>query len=125
MGRKHCGKRINCSLRAISPFPTLFSKGVYCRHVKTRAYFGCSVRVNSYSHVCCFPHFLIIYPYKVMRNPTHFVDNFKKNLDPTNSQNLSFISYIYECIDLYTILYMYCEYLKVSQRPCFQVTEVR
>ena len=22
---KHCGKRINCSLRAISPFPTLFS----------------------------------------------------------------------------------------------------
>ena len=26
MGRKHCGKRRNCSLRAISPFPTVFSR---------------------------------------------------------------------------------------------------
>ena len=26
MGRKHCGKRRNCSLWAISPFPTVFSK---------------------------------------------------------------------------------------------------
>ena len=34
MGRKHCGKRRNCSLRAISPFPTVFSKDLYCRHVK-------------------------------------------------------------------------------------------
>ena len=25
MGRKHCGKRRNCSLRAISPFPTVFT----------------------------------------------------------------------------------------------------
>ena len=25
-GRKHCGKRRNCSLQAISPFPTVFSK---------------------------------------------------------------------------------------------------
>ena len=25
-GRKHCGKRGNCSLRAISPFPTVFQK---------------------------------------------------------------------------------------------------
>ena len=37
MGGKHCGKRRNCSLRAISPFPTVFSKDLYCRHVKTRA----------------------------------------------------------------------------------------
>ena len=36
-GRKHCGKRRNCSLRAISPFPSVFSKDLYCRHVKTRA----------------------------------------------------------------------------------------
>ena len=35
-GRKHCGKRRNCSLRAISPFPTLFSKDLCSRHVKTR-----------------------------------------------------------------------------------------
>ena len=31
------GKRRNCSLRAISPFPTVFSKEFYRRHVKTRA----------------------------------------------------------------------------------------
>ena len=29
MGRKHCGKRRNCSLRAISPFPTVFWKGSF------------------------------------------------------------------------------------------------
>ena len=40
MVRKHCGKRRNCSSRAISPFPTVFSKGLYCRHVKTRACLG-------------------------------------------------------------------------------------
>ena len=28
-GRKHCGKRRNCSLRAISPFPTVFSKACF------------------------------------------------------------------------------------------------
>ena len=39
-GRKHCGKRRNCSLRAISPFPIVFSKVLYCRHVKTRACLG-------------------------------------------------------------------------------------
>ena len=39
-GRKHCGKRRNCSLRAISPFPTVISKDLYCRHVKTMACLG-------------------------------------------------------------------------------------
>ena len=39
-GRKHCGKRRNCSLPAISPFPMVFSKDLYCRHVKTRACLG-------------------------------------------------------------------------------------
>ena len=29
MDRKRCGKRGNCSLRAISPFPTVFSKDLY------------------------------------------------------------------------------------------------
>ena len=28
LSRKHCEKRRNCSLRAISPFPTIFSKAV-------------------------------------------------------------------------------------------------
>ena len=34
MGRKHCGKRRNCLLRAISPFPTGFFKGLFSRGVK-------------------------------------------------------------------------------------------
>ena len=34
MGRKHCGKRRNCLLRAVSPFPTAFSKDLHCRNVK-------------------------------------------------------------------------------------------
>ena len=33
-GRKHRGKRRNCSLRAISPFPTVFSKGLFPWGVK-------------------------------------------------------------------------------------------
>ena len=36
MDRKHCGKRRNCSLWAISPFPTVFVQDLFCRHVKTR-----------------------------------------------------------------------------------------
>ena len=40
VGRKHCGKRRNCSLRAISPFTTVFSKDLYSRHVKMRACLG-------------------------------------------------------------------------------------
>ena len=36
-GRKHCEKRIDFSLRAISPFPVAFSEDLYCRHVKIRA----------------------------------------------------------------------------------------
>ena len=40
MGRKHSGKGRNCLLRAISPFPTVFSKDLYGRHVKTRACLG-------------------------------------------------------------------------------------
>ena len=39
-GREHCGKRRNCSLRAISPFPTVFSKDLYGRRLKTRACLG-------------------------------------------------------------------------------------
>ena len=29
MGREHCGRRRKCSLRAISPFPTVFSKACF------------------------------------------------------------------------------------------------
>ena len=34
-GRKHCGKRRNCSLRAISPCLTAFSKGLFPRGAKS------------------------------------------------------------------------------------------
>ena len=33
-GRKNCWKRRNCSLQAISPFPKVFSKGLFPRGVK-------------------------------------------------------------------------------------------
>ena len=35
-GWKHCGKWRNCLLRAISPFPSVFSKYLCCRHINTR-----------------------------------------------------------------------------------------
>ena len=48
-GRKRCWKRRNCSLRAISPCPTVFSKDFNYRHVKTRA---CWERVNYFVKQC-------------------------------------------------------------------------
>ena len=36
-GWKKLSERRNCSLGAISPFLTVFSKDLYCRHVKTKA----------------------------------------------------------------------------------------
>ena len=37
---KKLWERRNCSSRAISPFPKVFPKDLYCRHVKTRACLG-------------------------------------------------------------------------------------
>ena len=39
-GRKHGGKRRNCSLLAILLFPPVFSRDLYYRHVKVRACLG-------------------------------------------------------------------------------------
>ena len=39
-GKKHCGKWRNCSLRAIHPFPTVFLKDLYSKHVKQQSLFG-------------------------------------------------------------------------------------
>ena len=47
MCRKHCGKRRNCSLRAISPFPAVFSKDLYLRHVKNQDLFWNGVKCYS------------------------------------------------------------------------------
>ena len=35
-GKKQCRKMRNCSLQAISPFPTVFSEHLYSRHVKNQ-----------------------------------------------------------------------------------------
>ena len=35
-GRKHCGKRRKCWLPAFSPFPSMFSKGLSVRVIKSR-----------------------------------------------------------------------------------------
>ena len=54
-GRKHCGKRRNCLLRAISPFPTVFSKGLFPRGVKRCLCVGMvsfvTIFVQLYSHI--------------------------------------------------------------------------
>ena len=49
-------KRRNCSFWAISPFPTVFSKDLYGRNVKTRACFGKALtHIYRYIIVCtCF-----------------------------------------------------------------------
>ena len=40
MGRKHCGKRRNCSLRAISPFPHSVFKRLVLQTRKNQGLFG-------------------------------------------------------------------------------------
>ena len=51
MGRKHCGKRRNCSSRAISPFPTVFSKGLFPRSVKRRHCVGMELRYKQTQNI--------------------------------------------------------------------------
>ena len=50
-GGKHCGKRRNCSYRAISPFPTVFSKDLPCISIKTQA---CLRKGKSFFHLKSF-----------------------------------------------------------------------
>ena len=50
MGRKYCGKMRNCSLRAISPFPT----DLCSRHIKTRACLGKGEMQFKMSFALCF-----------------------------------------------------------------------
>ena len=48
-GRKHYGKTRNSSIRARSPFPTVLSKDLYYRHLKTRLIWE---RVKAKSILC-------------------------------------------------------------------------
>ena len=50
-GRKHCGKRRNCLLQAISPFPTVFSKGLLPRRVKRCHCVGMGKPITTQSQV--------------------------------------------------------------------------
>ena len=49
MDRKHCRKRRNWLYQAISPFPTVFSKDLYCKHVKAKACLGKDQYNSQYS----------------------------------------------------------------------------
>ena len=40
MAKKHCGKRRKCWLPAFSPFPTMFSVGLFFRVIKSRVKCG-------------------------------------------------------------------------------------
>ena len=50
--RKHCGKRRNCSLRSISPFPTVFSKKLVLQTRKNQGFFGKGLRCSPPSRSC-------------------------------------------------------------------------
>ena len=52
-GRKHCGKRRNCSLRAISPFPSVF-KRIVLLTCKNLGLFGKGLIVLSSSQIAIF-----------------------------------------------------------------------
>ena len=87
--RKHCGKRKKCSLRAISPFPTVFSQGLYQRHVKTMDCMGkgYSLLNNIRRHVYYLTHSLTHHfgPSQIQRSCKRLLDiwlvkDFKKNL---------------------------------------------
>ena len=52
---KYYGKRRNCLLQAISPFPTVFSKDLYYKHVKTRACLG-----KGYKRSGCYFHVVLL-----------------------------------------------------------------
>ena len=47
---KYSEKRKNCSLRAIPPFPTVFSKDLFCRQVKTRVCLGKGQKICNWTN---------------------------------------------------------------------------
>ena len=49
--KKHCGKRRNCSMQAISPIPTVFSKDLFCRTHKNKDLFGKGLNLMSADHL--------------------------------------------------------------------------
>ena len=48
-GYKTMLQKVNSSLQATSPFATVFSKSLYCRHIKTRACLGNGTKLKQYA----------------------------------------------------------------------------
>ena len=46
------GKKRNCLLQAISPFPPGFSRNLYCSHIKTKACLGKGLKEDFFSLKC-------------------------------------------------------------------------
>ena len=88
--RKHCGKRRNCLLRAISPFLTVFSKNSYFRHVKNKGLFGQGLmpftilfqlyRGSQNIFLCCPRVLLTSTPHNILSKPlAAFSNNHRRN----------------------------------------------
>ena len=108
MGGKHCGKRRNCSLRAISPFPTVFSKELYCRHVKTRACLGKGLKtIQSINQPVGLP--------ENSRKSVHFIHVRDLSLLIVNLDRELFMTVYFESsINLNTIIFNGFRYWKIA-----------
>ena len=76
LNRKHCGKRRNCSLRAISLFPTMFSNAVCCWCIKMskgltpfQQYFSYIVVASAPIHAFLLEFFLTSTPHNIPSKP--------------------------------------------------------
>ena len=94
-GRKRCGKRRNCSLRAISPFPTEFSEDLYCRHVKNQGLFGKGLKYLEKYRKCwsnrinCSPFLTMFYTL----SKTNHVKFLLSSVKPLNFNNLKSLQF--------------------------------
>ena len=100
-GGKHCGKRRNCSLRAISPFPTVFSKDLYCTGLVWERVHSQSLFHLSFENVVEkeeITHLILL------QNPSHrtrlFIVVFL--LPPLSINNTSFIANLVRLVKPYT-----------------------
>ena len=67
MGRKQCGKRRNCSLRAISPFSTVFAKDLLPTGRQTVSLCGNGLRID----LCGLTSFSTLFQWYLITNTMH------------------------------------------------------
>ena len=107
-GRKHCGKRRNNLLRAISRFPSVLSLDLCCKHVKTRAcLFGKELTEHKEEQTQFFFFFLLwknrsfcidtnIVPIKLTdTEPDSLVKSMTYNLDASKLESFWFLWVFY------------------------------